>query len=111
MVPVRGIRYVRGVASQAELCLARGSLTGEAILDAAEAIAADGFAALTVRAVAARLGAAPMALYNQPLNLFVAGFIGSPAMNFMPAEIEGDSVKLPLGSGKPTLTYPRTSSR
>ena len=28
---------------------------------------------------------APMELYNQPVNLFVAGFIGSPAMNFMPA--------------------------
>jgi len=40
----------------------------------------------------------PMDLYNHPLNLFVAGFIGSPAMNFMPAEIEGDSVKLPLGN-------------
>ena len=27
----------------------------------------------------------PMELYNEPRNLFVAGFIGSPAMNFMPA--------------------------
>jgi AcrR family transcriptional regulator len=42
----------------------RGSLTPEAILDAAEAVAAQGFDALSVRAVAARLGAAPMALYN-----------------------------------------------
>ena len=39
----------------------------------------------------------PMELYDHPVNLFVAGFIGSPAMNFMPAEIEGDTVKLPLG--------------
>jgi multiple sugar transport system ATP-binding protein len=38
----------------------------------------------------------PMELYNYPLNLFVAGFIGSPAMNFMPATVEGDTVKLPL---------------
>ncbi len=38
----------------------------------------------------------PMDLYNHPLNLFVAGFIGSPAMNFMPATVEGDTVKLPL---------------
>jgi multiple sugar transport system ATP-binding protein len=38
----------------------------------------------------------PMELYNQPKNLFVAGFIGSPAMNFMPATIEGDVVKLPM---------------
>ncbi len=39
----------------------------------------------------------PMELYNHPNNLFVAGFIGSPAMNFMPATVEGDSVKLPVG--------------
>jgi len=39
----------------------------------------------------------PMDLYNHPVNLFVAGFIGSPAMNFMPATVQGDSVKLPMG--------------
>jgi multiple sugar transport system ATP-binding protein len=38
----------------------------------------------------------PMDLYNNPKNLFVAGFIGSPAMNFMPATVEGDTVKLPM---------------
>ena len=38
----------------------------------------------------------PMELYNHPKNLFVAGFIGSPAMNFMPATVEGDTVKLPM---------------
>jgi AcrR family transcriptional regulator len=42
----------------------RGSLTPEVILDAAEAVAAPGFEALSMRAVAARLGAVPMALYN-----------------------------------------------
>jgi multiple sugar transport system ATP-binding protein len=40
---------------------------------------------------------APMELYNEPVNLFVAGFIGSPAMNFMPATVQGDTVKLPFG--------------
>jgi multiple sugar transport system ATP-binding protein len=39
----------------------------------------------------------PAELYDDPKNLFVAGFIGSPAMNFMPAEVEGDRVKLPIG--------------
>jgi len=29
----------------------------------------------------------PQALYNSPVNLFVAGFIGSPAMNFTTAEL------------------------
>ena len=39
----------------------------------------------------------PAELYDSPANLFVAGFIGSPAMNFMPATIEGGTVKLPFG--------------
>ncbi len=38
----------------------------------------------------------PMELYNDPKNLFVAGFIGSPAMNFMPATVDGDRLKLPM---------------
>jgi multiple sugar transport system ATP-binding protein len=38
----------------------------------------------------------PAELYGNPKNLFVAGFIGSPAMNFMPATREGDTVKLPM---------------
>jgi len=38
----------------------------------------------------------PMELYNNPANLFVAGFIGSPGMNFMPATLTNGSVKLPM---------------
>jgi multiple sugar transport system ATP-binding protein len=38
----------------------------------------------------------PKELYANPANIFVAGFIGSPAMNFMPATIEGNNVKLPM---------------
>src|SRR5205807_253434 len=30
----------------------------------------------------------PKELYQHPVNLFVAGFIGSPSMNFLPAEVE-----------------------
>ena len=30
----------------------------------------------------------PMELYSDPDNIFVAGFIGSPRMNFLDAEIE-----------------------
>ena len=41
--------------------------------------------------------ATPMELYNRPRNIFVAGFIGSPAMNFMPATVEGEHIKLPVG--------------
>jgi multiple sugar transport system ATP-binding protein len=40
----------------------------------------------------------PRELYEQPVNLFVAGFIGSPPMNFMPATvIEGGRLSLPIG--------------
>jgi multiple sugar transport system ATP-binding protein len=39
----------------------------------------------------------PMELYNKPKNLFVAGFIGSPSMNFMPATADGGRLKLPIG--------------
>jgi multiple sugar transport system ATP-binding protein len=39
----------------------------------------------------------PKALYRHPENLFVAGFIGSPAMNFLPARLEDGVVKLPFG--------------
>jgi multiple sugar transport system ATP-binding protein len=39
----------------------------------------------------------PKVLYDEPLNLFVAGFIGSPAMNFLPGRLEGDTIKLPFG--------------
>ena len=41
--------------------------------------------------------ASPRELYEQPVNLFVAGFIGSPPMNFMPATVEGNEVDLPFG--------------
>ena len=39
----------------------------------------------------------PGNLYEDPHNLFVAGFIGSPSMNFLPAHLEGDIVKSSIG--------------
>jgi multiple sugar transport system ATP-binding protein len=39
----------------------------------------------------------PTELYQDPTNLFVAGFIGSPSMNFLSATIEGDSLNCGLG--------------
>jgi multiple sugar transport system ATP-binding protein len=39
----------------------------------------------------------PEELYNRPANLFVAGFIGSPAMNFLPARVRGEVLQTPLG--------------
>ena len=41
----------------------------------------------------------PQKLYNEPDNLFVAGFIGSPQMNFLDAtcKVQGDTVSLAFG--------------
>src|SRR5882757_7884562 len=40
---------------------------------------------------------APQFLYDHPANLFVAGFIGSPAMNFLPATLADGALATPLG--------------
>ncbi len=47
----------------------------------------------------------PQTLYNEPDNLFVAGFIGSPQMNFLDAEVvvNGDSVTLKFGENSVVL--------
>jgi multiple sugar transport system ATP-binding protein len=39
----------------------------------------------------------PKELYDQPVNLFVAGFIGSPAMNFMSGALEDGTLRTTLG--------------
>jgi len=57
---------------------------------------------LADRVVVLRAGQAqqigtPAELYNTPANLFVAGFIGSPAMNFFAAAPTGDGLRLPVG--------------
>jgi multiple sugar transport system ATP-binding protein len=41
--------------------------------------------------------ASPQELYERPANLFVAGFIGSPAMNFMAGTLEEGSLRTGLG--------------
>ncbi len=44
---------------------------------------------------------APLELYDRPNNLFVAGFIGSPAMNFLKGKIEGGSFRAEGGDALP----------
>ncbi len=56
---------------------------------------------------------APLELYNNPKNKFVAGFIGSPAMNFIRGRIDEQgglvfaafSFRLPLSSAKAALRH------
>jgi multiple sugar transport system ATP-binding protein len=42
--------------------------------------------------------ASPRELYDSPRNLFVAGFIGSPAMNFFAGRIEDNAIQTPMGA-------------
>ncbi|MGE0003988.1 MAG: ABC transporter ATP-binding protein [Parvibaculaceae bacterium] len=58
----------------------------------------------------------PAEIYNHPANMFVADFMGSPAMNLIPASIEksGNDLRLsmPQRSGTPiTLALPRGAGR
>jgi len=46
---------------------------------------------------------APLELYDRPVNKFVAGFIGSPAMNFIPAKVGADGKSLVLDLGTPQV--------
>ncbi len=54
---------------------------------------------------------APMEVYNAPANRFVAGFIGSPTMNFFDVTpvLDGDELIIPLGEQK--LVVPRSLKR
>jgi multiple sugar transport system ATP-binding protein len=47
---------------------------------------------------------APLELYDRPANLFVAGFIGSPAMNMIEGRIEGGAFHAPGGGTWPLPT-------
>ncbi|TDD82706.1 sn-glycerol-3-phosphate ABC transporter ATP-binding protein UgpC [Actinomadura darangshiensis] len=50
--------------------------------------------------------APPQELYDRPANLFVAGFIGSPAMNLIQGSLSGDAANPRLEIGGQTLTLP-----
>jgi multiple sugar transport system ATP-binding protein len=52
---------------------------------------------VVMRAGVAQQIGTPQELYDRPVNLFVAGFIGSPAMNFFPAQLTDVGVSLPFG--------------
>jgi multiple sugar transport system ATP-binding protein len=42
----------------------------------------------------------PLTLYNKPVNRFVAGFMGSPPMNFMTIEVKEEGGKIVIDEGK-----------
>ncbi|MGH3470641.1 MAG: ABC transporter ATP-binding protein, partial [Nocardioidaceae bacterium] len=65
--------------------------------DQTEAMTLGDRVAVLKRGLLQQLGT-PRELYDDPVNLFVAGFIGSPPMNFLPATVEGNSVTVPFGT-------------
>jgi multiple sugar transport system ATP-binding protein len=52
---------------------------------------------VVLRAGIAQQIGTPEELYERPANIFVAGFIGSPSMNFFPATLTDVGVRLPFG--------------
>jgi multiple sugar transport system ATP-binding protein len=53
----------------------------------------------------------PQKLYDEPANQFVAGFIGSPAMNFFPAKIEKSDSKLFIDTRNFRLEIPKERTK
>ncbi|MFB9911919.1 ABC transporter ATP-binding protein [Rhizobium paknamense] len=54
---------------------------------------------------------APLELYNRPANMFVAGFVGSPRMNFLEGRVEADAEGgLKLSMGEVSLPLPQGMS-
>ena len=53
----------------------------------------------------------PHNLYNKPQNLFVAGFIGSPQMNFMDAKISVDGENVTAQVGESNIAVPATKAK
>ncbi len=53
----------------------------------------------------------PQSLYDKPANLFVAGFIGSPAMNFFPGKLTRDGDKMIVDTGDFKVQIPAEFSK
>jgi multiple sugar transport system ATP-binding protein len=45
----------------------------------------------------------PREIYESPADLFVAGFMGAPVMNLIPATVDGSKLKLPFGEVRLSL--------
>jgi multiple sugar transport system ATP-binding protein len=73
-----------------------GSTTVYVTHDQVEAMTLGDRLAILRKGVLQQVGT-PKDLYERPGNLFVAGFIGSPSMNFLPAAVRPDRLETPFG--------------
>ena len=93
-----------------------GTTTVYVTHDQTEAMTLGDRVVVLLAGVAQQIGT-PEELYNRPANLFVAGFIGSPAMNFFPATMTDVGVRLPrrghtdAGSARPACPHQHADQR
>jgi len=80
-----------------------GTTTVYVTHDQTEAMTLGDRVAVLKRGIMQQVGS-PRELYDQPVNIFVAGFIGSPPMNFLPGRVDGTTLHLPIGD----VTLPET---
>ncbi|MCV7280398.1 sn-glycerol-3-phosphate ABC transporter ATP-binding protein UgpC [Mycolicibacterium flavescens] len=73
-----------------------GTTTVYVTHDQTEAMTLGDRVVVLLAGIAQQIGT-PDELYSRPANLFVAGFIGSPAMNFFPATLTDIGLRLPFG--------------
>lgn len=97
------------VATRKELAALHGEIGGTMIY-----VTHDQVEAMTLadRIVVLRAGrieqvGTPLDVYNHPANLFVAGFIGSPRMNLLPARVTG-SGQVAVGTETRSISVPST---
>jgi multiple sugar transport system ATP-binding protein len=97
------------VATRKELSALHGEIGGTMIY-----VTHDQVEAMTLadRIVVLRAGrieqvGTPLEVYNHPANLFVAGFIGSPRMNLLPARVAG-SGQITIGNDTRSIPLPST---
>ena len=97
------------VATRKELAALHGEIGGTMIY-----VTHDQVEAMTLadRIVVLRAGrieqvGTPLEVYNHPANLFVAGFIGSPRMNLLPAQVVG-SGQVTVGNDTRSIPLPST---
>src|ERR671910_312984 len=99
------------VATRKELAALHGEIGGTMIY-----VTHDQVEAMTLadRIVVLRAGrieqvGTPLEVYNHPANLFVAGFIGSPRMNLLPARVAGPG-QVTVGSDPRPISVPVTDN-
>lgn len=85
---------MRGEIAQLQRRL--GTTTVYVTHDQTEAVTLGDRVVVMYGGIAQQIGT-PEELYERPANLFVAGFIGSPAMNFFPARLTAIGLTLPFG--------------